>query len=44
MNTAELVDAVAAQTGMGKDGVRKVLDAVLGAVADAAKSGQASAW
>jgi nucleoid DNA-binding protein len=32
MNTAELVDEVAAQTGMAKDGVRKVLDAVLGAV------------
>jgi DNA-binding protein HU-beta len=41
MNTAELVDEVAAQTGMAKDGVRKVLDAVLGAVAEAAKAGQA---
>jgi hypothetical protein len=28
MNTAELVDKVAAQTGMARDGVRKVLDAV----------------
>jgi len=41
MNTAELVDEVAAQTGMAKDGVRKVLDAVLGAVAAAATGGQA---
>jgi DNA-binding protein HU-beta len=41
MNTAELVDEVATQTGMAKDGVRKVLDAVLGAVAEAAKAGQA---
>ena len=41
MNTTELVDEVAAQTGMAKDGVRMVLDAVLRAVAEAAKAGQA---
>ena len=40
MNVAELVDQVSSQTGMNKEGVRKILDATLGAIADAAKAGQ----
>jgi DNA-binding protein HU-beta len=40
MNTAELVDQVAAQIDMSKEGVRKVLDAALGIIVDAARAGQ----
>jgi nucleoid DNA-binding protein len=40
MNTAELVSHVADQTGIPKDGVRKVLFVALDVIADAIKAGQ----
>ncbi|WP_333836796.1 HU family DNA-binding protein [Novosphingobium sp.] len=40
MNTTELVDAVAASQGIAKAEVRKTVDAVLAAIADAATQGE----
>lgn len=40
MNTSELVERVAGETGMGKEGVRKVLDSVIGAITGAAQAGE----
>lgn len=40
MNITELTEQVAGKTGMDKSGVKKVLDAVIATVSDAAKAGE----
>ncbi len=39
MNKTELIDAVAAKAGLSKVDAKKALDAVLGSIAEAVKSG-----
>ena len=40
MNTSELVDRIAAEHGVSKDHVRKIIDGVLAAIASTTNSGE----
>jgi len=40
MNTADLIERVAAEHGVGKDHARKIIDSALAAIAAAAASGE----